>query len=653
MSGQDRQREALDTLNSLGYPRLWGYVTSSVWAIQPAKMEAILEVLSLRSQGIRFTAEEIEARLADTRSRLKAGPFDADQGGEKPSAPSDGVAVIPILGTISQRADLFSESSGGTSTQTIGERFRAAVADPRVGSVLLDVDSPGGTVGGVPELAEEIHRARGKKPVVAVANGLAASAAYWLASAADELVVAPSGEVGSIGVFSVHQDVSGAMERAGVRHTLISAGKFKTEGNPYEPLGEEARAAIQQRVEDYYGEFTRAVARFRSSVSSGQWKAIKVEDVRAGFGEGRTVLARAAVKEGMADRVGTLAQERERLARLHPAVDGATGRRLFVVPAAATATGTTTLEQFAAEHDLPAPNTTAAAGPAWVVPPDASGLGYALVTSYTTGANGVTLTQGAAPVTDTEQPAVPAVDPQEQEAEDTQTPVAPVDVAPSGAPAPQERPAETQDVPAPTEPDHLEPPVVPAEPPATEERPEMADEQTAPATAPVAAAADTAGAQAAGLSLEDYAKVRAENEALKARVEASAKAIAEMQAAGRRARFLAIATGKGEESNGKRWFGDAQAHVGFMEALVEKFGEDSPQVNHYVTSMNAWAEQLHASNLLREYGTDAQAQNDPNRALEGYARELRKENPALTEAQAYDKALEKHPELYTTYVNGR
>jgi signal peptide peptidase SppA len=161
---------------------------------------------------------------------------------------------------------------------------------------------------GVEELAAEIYQARGQKPVVAVANSLAASASYWIAASADELVVTPSGEVGSIGVFAMHEDMSGLMEQMGVRVSLISAGKHKTETNPFEPLTDEARAALQEQVDGYYEMFVRAVARGRG---------VGVADVRGGFGEGRLVGAKEAVRLGMADRVETMEQTIGRLSRRH------------------------------------------------------------------------------------------------------------------------------------------------------------------------------------------------------------------------------------------------------------------------------------------------------------------------------------------------
>ena len=124
----------------------------------------------------------------------------------------------------------------------------------------MNVDSPGGLIDLVPETAALIRTVRETKPVIAVANTYAASAAYWLASQASDLVVTPSGEVGSIGVYMPHLDVSGWEEQQGVKTTLISAGKYKTERSPFEPLSDEAAAAMQDTVDKYYGMFTYGVA---------------------------------------------------------------------------------------------------------------------------------------------------------------------------------------------------------------------------------------------------------------------------------------------------------------------------------------------------------------------------------------------------------
>jgi len=278
------------------YRHIVSYVLNTPWAITSGKLLVIMDLLAFYSAGHKFSAEEVQERLvAVTRSTARV---------------TGGVQVLPLYGVIAQRMDLMTETSGGTSTEAFGAQFRAALADPQVGAIVIDVDSPGGTVSGVQELSEEIYHARGQgKPIVAVANSLMASAAYWIASAADEVVVAPSSEIGSIGVLAAHEDASAYYEQLGVKTTLISAGKYKSEGNPYEPLTEEARAHLQERVDEYYEAFVQDVARNRSTAK----RPVRADDVRGGYGEGRVVGAKQAIKLGMADRMGTLQSTVERI----------------------------------------------------------------------------------------------------------------------------------------------------------------------------------------------------------------------------------------------------------------------------------------------------------------------------------------------------
>ena len=265
------------------YERVTRYVMEMPWAIKPEALGVILDILEFRANGGVLSDDEIKARVGERDRRDFALRGKA--------------AVIPLYGTIMPRAGVFSEISGATSLETFQARLRDADRDPDVSSIVLDVASPGGSVELVPETAEAIRNT--KTPTVAVANTDAASAAYWLATAADELVVTPSGEVGSIGVWTAHQNIAGAQEKLGVQTTLISAGKYKVEGNPFGPLDDEAREAIQAKVDHYYDLFVADVARGRG---------VSAEDVRDGFGQGRMVTAVAAVKEGMADRVATLDQ---------------------------------------------------------------------------------------------------------------------------------------------------------------------------------------------------------------------------------------------------------------------------------------------------------------------------------------------------------
>jgi len=178
------------------------------------------------------------------------------------------------------------------------------MAEPGIGSVIIEVDSPGGTVSGVDELAMEIFKARGTKPVIAQVNSMMASAAFWIGAAADEIVITPGGEMGSVGCYGMHVDFSEADAKAGVKTTLISAGKFKTEGNQFEPLSDEARAGFQKRIDEVYGMFVASLARSRG---------VSAATVRNGFGEGRMVGAKQALELGMADRIGTMQDTLKRL----------------------------------------------------------------------------------------------------------------------------------------------------------------------------------------------------------------------------------------------------------------------------------------------------------------------------------------------------
>lgn len=297
------------------FPHLRAAIAQTPWAILPERLSAICEVVERRCVGIRLTPDEIAARkgarlghngvaemfaIEDAEFGTRDPGFSAARG-DKAEGGGDMIAVINMMGIVAQHAAQVDDISGpgGTSTERLGKSFDAAFADPRVKAIVFNIDSPGGSVFGVQELADKIHAASktGRKPVVAQVNSLSASAAYWLASACGEIVMTPSGQVGSIGVYSLHEDVSAAADKAGVKFTFVSAGRFKVEGNPYEPLAEEARGAIQKSVDDYYAAFVGTVARGRG---------VKASDVKDGFGEGRVVGAAEAKRMGMVDSVATL-----------------------------------------------------------------------------------------------------------------------------------------------------------------------------------------------------------------------------------------------------------------------------------------------------------------------------------------------------------
>lgn len=266
------------------YRHILQAVTSVPWAITESKFEVIMDVLRMRAAGFQFSAEELHSRLEAARRR-------------DPADSRPGVAVIPLSGVIVPKADMFSEMSGGTSIDAFRSMWREAMAMDQVKAVVLDVDSPGGMVTGVPEMAAEMRASRGRKPVVAVANSEMASGAYWLASQADQIVVSASSMIGSIGVFTRHENESAKAERDGVETTYISAGKFKTEGNPHAALTDEAKAHVQGIVDEHYGMFVKDVARGRG---------VPVAQVRGGYGEGRVVTGSTALSLGMADSEGSV-----------------------------------------------------------------------------------------------------------------------------------------------------------------------------------------------------------------------------------------------------------------------------------------------------------------------------------------------------------
>lgn len=302
------------------YARIVAEFCGRAWALPEETLMAIVDLLRLQAGGAKWSQEEIRERI-DTANAEKGyisvssgeARFvaqdrfdDAQEGlpmrgasGKRNAASPGSVAVIPIMGVISQRMNLMAQlsGSGGTSIEKLTGQFRQALGDSNCKAIIFDVDSPGGSVNGVPELAAEIFKGRKQKPIVAVCNSMAASAAYWLASAASEVVTTPTALVGSIGVFMTHQDESDAMAKEGIKITIIKAGKYKAEGNPTEPLSDDAQAFLKSQVDDVYTMFVKAVAQQRGTSQT---------TVRDGYGQGRALLGSSAVKAGLADRLGSM-----------------------------------------------------------------------------------------------------------------------------------------------------------------------------------------------------------------------------------------------------------------------------------------------------------------------------------------------------------
>ncbi len=267
-----------------------------VWAILPAKLEQICGFLELRANGYTPTEEEIQVAIAG-----RPGD-DAD----KPEI-VDGVLQLQMFGLMSPRMTWMTRFSGGTSTQELANTLKDAAANDEVSTIVLEVDSPGGVVTGTEELRRTLLGMRGQKRVVAIARGMAASAAYYVATAAETFYATPSSQLGSVGVFAIHREISKAAEEAGVKFTVFRAGDLKAADNPYESLSEKAAAALQARVDAPYRQFVQAVAENRG---------VSVEKIEKAYGQGTVFLADEALNKGMIDGVlmfdDIVEQERDR-----------------------------------------------------------------------------------------------------------------------------------------------------------------------------------------------------------------------------------------------------------------------------------------------------------------------------------------------------
>lgn len=240
---------------------------------------------------------KLDVILAVLGDRLNIQPPAADMalpGPRNMSSATPGIAVIPVHGTLVKRTAGLDAASGLTSYTELAAMLDSALADPQVAGILLDIDSPGGEASGSFELARRIREASAVKPVWAVANDAAYSAAYAIGSAASRLIVSETGGVGSIGVIALHIDQSVKDANDGYRYTAVTAGTHKNDFSPHQPLTDEAKAELQAEVDRLYGLFVDHVAAMRT---------LATDDVR--FTEAGLFFGANAIAAGLADAVGT------------------------------------------------------------------------------------------------------------------------------------------------------------------------------------------------------------------------------------------------------------------------------------------------------------------------------------------------------------
>ncbi len=260
-------------------PHLAARLYGTPLLVARAKLDVILSAIGprLAGQALSFDGEPIPAATVDVTP--------------------DGIAIVPVIGTLVARSGYLGAASGLTAYSDIAESIEAAATDPGIRAILLDVDSSGGEVGGLFDLVDHIQAIRQQcgKPIWAVADEAALSAAYAIACTADRLYVTQTGEVGSIGVVAVHRDESGADTQAGLAWTFVHAGVCKVDGNPHQPLSDSARTSLQADVDVLYGRFVDLVAQCRKKPS----EAIRATEAAVYRGD-------QAVAAGLADKVGTL-----------------------------------------------------------------------------------------------------------------------------------------------------------------------------------------------------------------------------------------------------------------------------------------------------------------------------------------------------------
>lgn len=267
--------------------------------ITPGKTAVILEVLSGR-MGV----------VAPDASQFEGDRFSADEDGTRRFHPyrvtETGVAMITIVGTLVNRGAWIGANSGLVSYEGVKYQIQKAAADPAVRSILLDIQSPGGEAVGAFEAAAVVRQAAAQKKVVAVVNGMAASAAYAIASGASEIVTIETGISGSIGVVLLHVDYSRKLNAEGITPTFIFAGATKVDGNPFEPLSDAVHADLQRETNKFYDTFCATVA-------LGRGKRLTADAARAT--EARTLIGQEAVDIGLADSVGSFESVLDALSR--------------------------------------------------------------------------------------------------------------------------------------------------------------------------------------------------------------------------------------------------------------------------------------------------------------------------------------------------
>lgn len=263
------------------YSQILTKITTTPWMMHPNSLKLMLDIFEAHLSG-NINHDEIRTRLQNSRPNSRQTEVKR----------TGMVGVMPLYGPIFPKANMMTELSGATSLESWRQDFRQMVDDDSIMSIVLDIDSPGGSSSLVEEVGAEIRAARDVKPIHAISNTMAASAAYWLAAQATKLYGSPSSLTGNVGTYIVHTDESGLMESLGVKETVVKAGRFKAV--EIESLTPEGREYLQEIVNDHHERFVAAVAEGRGTTTD----AIKSTEAKI-FGADR------ALREGIIDDIAT------------------------------------------------------------------------------------------------------------------------------------------------------------------------------------------------------------------------------------------------------------------------------------------------------------------------------------------------------------
>lgn len=272
------------------------------WLIAPSMHGVLCRIFEAHLNGSAHMAEGIVAKWESARHH------DMETAGRTDSAPPGNIAVVPIHGVIGKGVRDLEKSSGVTDVGDIAKDIRKAVEAENVAGILLDIDSPGGTVTGVPELASRIAAAATLKPVVAFTDGEMNSAAYWLGSQANAVYSAPSATTGGIGVYQAFLDEAGAYQMSGRRYDVFKSGRFKAMGIPGTSLTDDQRAMLQANIDKVFGWFKTAVTAQRNIPAT----AMQGQTFRADEAMANDIIDRVGTQEDAISEIMDMAEERKR-----------------------------------------------------------------------------------------------------------------------------------------------------------------------------------------------------------------------------------------------------------------------------------------------------------------------------------------------------